>query len=398
MHEFPKGKSPFYPGQPVPVELFVGRKDQIDRIMVRGVGQVSAGKPVSMFIQGEYGIGKSSFAGYVQTAAEKDHNLYGIYVSLGGCRDLEDVASALLEEIVKSGALHPTLGLKFADFFSEYVSKLEFFGVSLNMESLKRDSRNLSTPTGLLSFLRELKTRLEKSGIKGISLVFDEINGITSNPDFAHFIKGLVDSNALAREPMPLLLVLCGVAERRREMIQSHQPIDRIFDIIQIDLLSDQEMAEFFTKAFNKVRIPVSEDAMRWLTKYSAGFPKIMHLVGDAAYWLDRDGKIDEKEATLAVITAADEVGKKYVDQQVLKALRSEEYHSILRKIAEMSPSSMTFNRADIVSGLTDKQKKKFDNFLRRMKQLKVIRQGESRGEWVFINRMVALYIWLQEH
>ena len=49
-----KGKSPFYPGQPVPVELFVGRSAQIERIMTRGVAQVAAGKPVSMFIQGEY--------------------------------------------------------------------------------------------------------------------------------------------------------------------------------------------------------------------------------------------------------------------------------------------------------------------------------------------------------
>jgi len=40
-----KGQSPFYPGQPVPVELFVGRQDQLDRIIKRGVGQVERGKP-----------------------------------------------------------------------------------------------------------------------------------------------------------------------------------------------------------------------------------------------------------------------------------------------------------------------------------------------------------------
>lgn len=65
MAEMTKGKSPFYPGQPVPVELFAGRTMQIERVMSRGVGQVSAGKPVAMFIQGEYGIGKSSIAGFV---------------------------------------------------------------------------------------------------------------------------------------------------------------------------------------------------------------------------------------------------------------------------------------------------------------------------------------------
>ncbi|HLG17619.1 MAG TPA: hypothetical protein VJH03_24460 [Blastocatellia bacterium] len=54
--EINKGKSPFYPGQPVPVELFVGREAQLDRIMTRGVGQVAEGKPVAQYVQGEYGI------------------------------------------------------------------------------------------------------------------------------------------------------------------------------------------------------------------------------------------------------------------------------------------------------------------------------------------------------
>ena len=73
-----KGKSPFYPGQPVPVELFVGRAKQIDRIMNRAVAQVSAGKPIAVFVQGEYGIGKSSIAGFVQWIAEKHQALHGI--------------------------------------------------------------------------------------------------------------------------------------------------------------------------------------------------------------------------------------------------------------------------------------------------------------------------------
>jgi len=61
-----KGKSPFYPGQPVPVDLFRGRQQQIERILTRGAAQVAAGKPVTMYVEGEYGIGKSSIAAYAQ--------------------------------------------------------------------------------------------------------------------------------------------------------------------------------------------------------------------------------------------------------------------------------------------------------------------------------------------
>ena len=102
-----KGKSPFYPGQPVPVELFVGRAKQIDRIMNRAVAQVSAGKPIAVFVQGEYGIGKSSIAGFVQWIAEKHQALHGIYAPLGGARELSDVAVTVLEATLRSGAFDP---------------------------------------------------------------------------------------------------------------------------------------------------------------------------------------------------------------------------------------------------------------------------------------------------
>jgi hypothetical protein len=121
-----------------------------------------------------------------------------------------------------------------------------------------------------------------------------------------------------------------------------------------------------------------------------------MHLLGDAAYWLDKDGVIDKDDALQAVIMAADEVGKKYVDQQVYKALRSKAYHSILSKIAKLAPSSMSFTKSEVDADLTNAEKSKFDNFLQRMKKLKVLRHGDVKGEWVFNSRMVRIYIWLQ--
>ena len=63
----------------------------------------------------------------------------------------------------------------------------------------------------------------------------DEINGIAGNPQFAHFLKGLVDTNAMSGKPLPLLLVLCGVEERRRKLIQCYKPVERLFDIISVE-------------------------------------------------------------------------------------------------------------------------------------------------------------------
>lgn len=391
-----KGKSPFYPGQPVPAELFVGRSEEINRIMTRGAGQVCQGKPAAMFVQGEYGIGKSSLAGFVQRLAEKRYGLHGIYAALGGANNLDDVARAVLEGTLKSGAFEPSRSERVRNWLARYIGRQELFGLSLNVDALKQDAPTFATPFGMLEFLNQAYQRLKETGVKGIFLLLDEINGITGNPGFAHFIKGLVDQNALAERPLPLLLMLCGVEERRREMIAKHKPVDRIFDVIDIKTMSKQEMEEFFRKSFDSVGVSVEEQAMSVLTFYSAGFPKIMHMIGDAAYWMDRDGRIDKNEAIRAVLVAAEEVGTKYVDQQVYKALKSRDYHSILNKIGKLGPAEMEFTRKQIAAELTDSERKKLGNFLQKMKELNVLRPGQKSGHWVFNSVMVQMYIWLR--
>src|ERR1041384_4069565 len=107
-----KGQSPFYPGQPVPVELFVGRHDQLDRIIKRGVGQVERGKPISMFVQGEYGIGKSSIARYVQFLAAEKHGLLPVYARLSPSQTPADLATRIIEGTLHSGQIHPSRGDK----------------------------------------------------------------------------------------------------------------------------------------------------------------------------------------------------------------------------------------------------------------------------------------------
>ena len=56
----------------------------------------------------------------------------------------------------------------------------------------------------------------------------------------------------------------------------------------------------------------------------------------------------------------------------------------------------MSFIKADVATGLTETEQKKFNNFLQKMKTLNVLRSGEVKGEYVFNSRMVHLYIWLE--
>lgn len=393
-----KGRSPFFPDQPVPVELFIGRQAQIDHLMTQAVGQVIHGKPVTVFLEGEYGIGKTSIARFIQWTAERQNGLLGIYATLDRAESLDDVGAAILEATIRTGIYNPKLGEKIRDGMAKYIGQQQLFGLTLHAEIMKREAPNVTR--GLLPFLKQTLDRVREDGIKGVFLILDEINGITNNPKFAYYLKGVVDTNAavsLEKPSLPLLIMLCGIEDRRRELIAHHEPVSRIFDIIQIERMSDEEMADFFRKAFESAHITVDDGAIDLMTHYSAGFPKIMHLIGNAAYWIDRDNRIDMADANMAVMNAAEEVGKRYVDQQVYAALRSPDYRSILNKIARMGPNEMRFKKTDVATGLTDTEKKKFNNFLQKMKTLNVLRSGDSTGEYIFNVRMVRLYIWLQD-
>jgi hypothetical protein len=140
----------------------------------------------------------------------------------------------------------------------------------------------------------------------------------------------------------------------------------------------------------------VTEGAMEILCHYSAGFPKIMHIIGEASFWTDKDNQIDREDAVMGVVIAAEEVGKKFVDQQILKALKSKDFRAILTKLGKSEFVDLSFTKALIEKGLSDTEKKKFNNFLQRMKRLKVIRSGYDRGEYIFNSRLVRTYLLLK--
>ncbi|RKX30851.1 MAG: hypothetical protein DRP22_04615 [Verrucomicrobia bacterium] len=383
-----KGQSPFYPGQPVPVELFVGRKGEVARLM-RAADQVANGKPQAVFVTGEYGIGKSSLAKFVRVLSEQDPGLLGFHVMLGEADTLEDAAVRTVQTVAESHATRPSVGDSIRDFLAKYIGEQEFFGVRIRLDQLRRDAPEISR--GYLPFLRSLYRRACRE-YRGLLLVLDEINGLAGKDFFARFLKNLVDENALSDKPLPLLLIVCGTEERLRDIITRHRPVERIFEIANIKTMTEEESKEFFTRAFDRVDMSIEPEALRLLTHYSGGLPKLMHLVGDAAFWIAEGDTVTKDVAVNAVLAAAEDVGRKFVEQQVYRAIRSEAYRNILRKLARHD-FDLSFKKSEIEKGLTQDERRKLDNFLQRMKRLGVLVSGEERGEYVFRDRLTRLYM-----
>jgi hypothetical protein len=391
-----KGRSPFNPSQPVPVDLFVGRKAQIERFL-RSASQTALGKPQQVYIAGPYGMGKSSLASYMKSYGQEKFRLWGVHVFLGGAETLEELAFKTVETMLKTPAGQPSLTDKIRNALTKYIGEQEFLGIKINFAALKADSPDLSQ--GYLSFLESMFHRVRDEGFTGMMLILDEINGIAVNPKFSFWLKSLVDSNAVSSRPFPLLLVLCGVEERRRQMIKNHQPLERIFDIVDVDPLSREEHDEFLKRAFEKVEIQVAPKALEIFFEASWGYPKFIHILGDAAFWADERGMIAFDEAFEAIHKGAEEVGRKFLEPKVYQALKSREYINILRKIGarleddSFFATSSRFKKKDIANLLSDTEKKKLQNFITRMKQLQVLQAGEEPGEYYFVNPLIQFYI-----
>lgn len=383
-----KDRSPFTPGNPVPVELFVGRTNQLEEIL-RNVKQARTGKQENIFLAGERGIGKSSFAKFVCNMACKER-LLSVHVFLGQVTSLDEMVRRVFEELLKVSNTQSWYG-KISGYFENKIQQIDLFGVAVSFHPTAEDTRELvnNFPEALVNIAEKIKT--EK---KGLFIVLDDIDAISRTPEFANWYKSFVDKVATHFDYFPISIMLIGLPEFRDNLSRNQPSLMRVFRVVEIEKLQEKEVKDFFLRAFNKVNIAVQESAMEIMVDYSGGLPTIMHEIGDAIFWIDEDGIVKDDDVWKGVISAAESIGKKYLDPLVYRAIRSEKYRSILRKLGVTT----SFKKNEIVAKLTKEEKAVFDNFLRTMRDRCVIMidQEADRGTYKFVNDIYPVYIFME--
>ncbi len=391
-----KENSPFTPGNPVPVELFVGRVTQIEEIL-KYAKQSTHGRLENVFLVGERGIGKSSLAAFLKYMATIKENLLGVYLSLGGIIELEELIRRLIEQILTEINKERDLQDRFVSFFKDrpkYIRQVGLFGLSISFNPPKNEleymARNFpETIKGLWDKIKDRK--------KGVFVVLDDINGLSRSQEFANWYKSFVDNVTIKYSGgFPITILAIGLPEVRDSLASIQPSLMRVFRIINIDKLENKEVEEFFKKAFDNAGIKVREKAMKLMVEFSSGLPILMHEIGDAVFWRDEDGVISEEDARKGILVAADRIGTKYLDPKVYRAIRSERYRSILRKLGEKP--FLSFKKRDLESRLNANERKVFTNFLRKMRELGVITPDieGGRGAYKFTNRLYPVYIWME--
>jgi AAA+ ATPase superfamily predicted ATPase len=213
--------SPFTPGIPVPVEFFVGRIIEIEHLRGK-VKSSKKGRLEVAFLSGERGIGKSSLASFVRFLSEKEDQMIGLHTFLGGVTTLEEMVRRVFDRLLKD-SIGTSWHDKIKKFFGNHIRQVDLFGISLEFGAPPQDLKRI-----VYDFAPALHNLMERvrDDKKGILLVLDDINGLSSSYDFSNWLKSLVHEIATSQNPLPLCLLLVGMEERRQELIRS-QPFYR---------------------------------------------------------------------------------------------------------------------------------------------------------------------------
>jgi len=378
--------SPFTPGNPVPVELFVGRLDKIEEI-IRYVGQSSSGKQENVCLVGDRGIGKSSMASFLRYLVTTQNNMIGIHLFLGRISTLEEMVRCIFDGLLKEAKTQKWYE-NIAQLFGNYIKQVGIFEISVAFNPPQQDLKELVSkfPTAINNYIEKIKG--EKAGL---FIALDDIDGLVEKPEFANWYKSFADEVATHYKNFPVFIMLIGLPENRDTLSKLQPSLMRIFRVVEIERLSDAEVKEFMSQAFKKAKVKVKTDAMEWMVSYSSGLPILMHEIGDATFWKDKDGVIDRDDVIDGILTAAKNVGQKYLDPKI--------YRAILRKFGKREiATSRYFKKKELEARLSEEEKRVFNNFLTKMGDLGVVEPDieGGRGAYRFVNDIYPVYIWLE--
>ncbi len=386
--------SPFTPNQPVSADFFTGREAQVHEI-IAVVRKAAARNLQIAWITGERGIGKSSIASFVGGVAERDYAAMVAHVHLGGVANLQEMVKQSYLGLLKDNQ-RKAWGGKLLAIFGERVKKVGFLGFDIE---LNFSNHELSVTAQ--NFAQSLNDVIERSGTdrKVLVLILDDINGLANDPQFAHWLKSMVDSVATSQTKIPVCLLFVGLEERLNAMRKNNPSVIRSFnEIVEIKPWEKSESINFFKSAFGKKGVQLPDESINLLADFSGGIPTIAHEIGDHVWRVVENGAVEEGHIAVGIRNAAYSIGQRFIEKEVVQALGSKNYKSILKKIGSAPAQKIdtTFSKEDLLSlkTFTDAEKKSLGNFLRRMINVGGIIPVE-RGVYRFPTEMHRFYLFL---
>ena len=387
-------ESLFQPGQPVSPDRFKGREDIIQDV-IKYFPAIKSGNPQHFFIMGKRGMGKTSLANYISGFARNNYSMITAHIMNDGVHDIDELVIQIIERILN--AIKPEKWSdKIFNLIGNHIESVGFGGLNIKFKPSKDEVKNIKD--NLAFYLSDLVNNFKDKD--GLFIVIDDINGLSKTPQFANWYKSFADTLATSVENAQIGIMLTGYPEKFKKLYDHNPSVNRIFHTHELKGLSDRDIKNFYTTIFSSYGMKISSDALMKMCEYSSGMPTMMQEIGDATFWKDNDGYIDNNDALSGIIEAGNRIGLKYLQPLLDNRIRSENYLSLSEKIGKKlatTPNS-TFTKKEFVNVLNESESKVFNDFISRSKKLGIIELASSKkqGEYQFTNQLYPIYFLIQ--
>ena len=218
-------------------------------------------------------MGKTSLALLAARLSEQEHGLLALYVGLGGAHGPEEVVQRTLDRLANVARTEPWWE-RVKALFGGRIRKVGLFGASVEFAPNPEELNSLTNSFD--AAIREVIEALPDHW-RGLFVVLDDINGLADSPAFANWLKNLVDTVAFDGGAFPVCLLFAGSDRVRRRVVRQHESVARIFDLVEIPPWSEDNVRDFFRRAFASVRIEVEPVALDSLVTFAGGAPVLAH-------------------------------------------------------------------------------------------------------------------------
>jgi hypothetical protein len=250
----------------------------------------------NILVSGPRGIGKSSFAKQMQILYQGDFRLLdrcGIevkfpnYLCIYYACDENSTLSSLALDIVHRIEQECLLLKSFeTSKKKKFTAELDLKFIKTSLETEISSNKPASIVTHFINGLRVINSSLIKyTNYAGINIFLDELDRLPIEINFGHFIKlvheyfnqdGISNTNFI-------FVGQRGIYSRLLSEDGSIERLVRHIPISKIDVDESNHILEF-AQYHAKPSFEINEKAREIILKLSAGFPYIIHLIGDSAF------------------------------------------------------------------------------------------------------------------
>lgn len=380
-------ESPFEPGHHVSPDNFKGREKDIVKIIRYMPKIINKGVPEHFFVIGKRGMGKTSFVKFVGNKVEEDFHMLPIYVNNEGRDNIEDLIQLILEGMFKELA-KTKKGKKIIEDFIGNINEIKLPGVGISLDNKKDFVKNVKN--NFAEFLLNISNSLKDND--GIFLIIDDINGLSKTSEFPNWYKGLSETIDFSDKKVPIAFTLVSYRENFNKLTEHNPSFSRIFHLIEIDHLDDEDIKTFFIDSFEKYDMEFEDNkSLLDMVYYSWGMPLAMQQIGEETFWNVKSNVINEEMVLKGILNAAIEIGKKQISL-ILDKIENDEYENILLKLGKNK--LILFDKSEIINILSESENSILDDFLKQMKELNMLEHvGRKVNEkYTFTNRLYFVY------